>query len=57
MFSLDVLRVNVSKNPNPQIADTAQNSFSLVLFTLIEYCIVVNKIGLFFSNFCVYKGN
>ena len=42
---------------NYEIADTAQNSFSLILFTLIEYCIVVNKIGLVFSNFCVYKGN
>ena len=56
MFSLDVLRVNVSKNPNPQIADTAQNSFSLVLFTLIEYCIVVNKIGLFFLIFAFIRG-
>ena len=42
---------------NPKITDTAQNSFSLILFTLIEYCIVVNKIGLVLSNVCVRKGN
>ena len=49
--------MSVRIGDNPKIADTAQNSFSLILFTLIEYCIVVNKRGLVWSNFCVYKGN
>ena len=49
--------MSVRIGDNPKIADTAQNSFSLILFTLIEYCIVVNKIGLVLSNFCVHKGN
>ena len=35
---------------NYKITDTVQKSFSLkILYTLIEYCIVVNKIGGYFS--------
>ena len=49
--------MSVRIGDNPQMADTAQDSFSLILFTLIEYCIVVNKRGLVQSNFCSYKGN
>ena len=49
--------MSVRIGDNPKITDTAQNSFSLILFRLIEYCIVVNKIGLVLSNFCVHKGN
>ena len=49
--------MSVRIGENPKIADTAQNSFSLILITLIGYCIVVNKIGLVLSNFCVYKEN
>ena len=49
--------MSVRIGDNPKIADTAQNSFSLIPFILIEYCIVVNEIGLVFSNSCVYKRN
>jgi len=49
--------MSVRIGDNPKIADAAQNSFSLILFTLIECCIVVNEIGLVLSDFCVYKGN
>ena len=43
--------MSVGIGDNPKIADTAQNSFSLMLFTLIEYYNVVNKRGLVLSNF------
>ena len=49
--------MSVRIGDNPKIADIAQNLFSLILFTLIEYCIVVSEKGLVLSNFCVYKGN
>ena len=49
--------MSVRIGDNPKIVDTAQNLFSLILFTLIEYCTVVNEIGLVLSNLCVYKGN
>ena len=47
--------VNVQESMSVRIGDNhpAQNSFSLILFTLIAYCIVVNKMGLVLSNFCV----
>ena len=49
--------MSVRIGDNFKIADTAKNSFSLILFTLIEYCIVVSKRGLVWSNFCVYQEN
>ena len=49
--------MSVRIGDNSKIVDTAKNSFSPILFTLIAYCIVANEIGLVLSNFYIYKGN
>ena len=51
-FSTPKVRTQVGKPIKSQChknrSNTAQNSFSLILFTLTEYCIVVNTTGLRF---------
>ena len=60
-FSTPKVRTQVRKPIKSQYhknrSNTAQNSFSLILFILTEYCIVVNRTGLVLSNYCVFNGN
>ena len=56
-FSTPKVRTQMSKPLIVNVIIIGQAQNSLIRFTLIEYCIVVNKTGLVLSNYCVFKGN